>query len=131
MICTADKMPQTIREVETRYWVIVASKFALLEMIMGGVIIPASIARACWNPKRRARMTGMRSWRPKNGARLLDFFMNGKLGLKRKAMFVSHSSVVHSSSTVVLTIIIGSNEALLGGKSLENMLQMLSKAPLG
>ena len=61
VIWTADKIPQTIKEVETRYWVVVASKFALLEMIIGGVMIPANIARACWNPRRRARTTGMLS----------------------------------------------------------------------
>lgn len=35
-----------LREVETRYWVVFASKFADPEMMMGGVMIPANIASA-------------------------------------------------------------------------------------
>ena len=37
-----------LSEVETRYCSVVASKFADPEMIIGGVMIPANIARANW-----------------------------------------------------------------------------------
>lgn len=52
-------MPETIKEVETRYWVMDASKLALDAMMIGGVMIPASIERACWKPRSRARTTGI------------------------------------------------------------------------
>jgi hypothetical protein len=61
VICTAERIPQTIREVETRYWVVFASKDAAAAMMIGGVMIPANIASACWNPKSRERTTGMLS----------------------------------------------------------------------
>jgi hypothetical protein len=38
-----------LREVETRYCSVVASKFAEPEIMMGGVMIPANIARAAGN----------------------------------------------------------------------------------
>jgi hypothetical protein len=34
---TAERMPQTINEVETRYWVVDALKFAEEAMMIGGV----------------------------------------------------------------------------------------------
>jgi len=65
VIWTAERIPQTtvqllalhctrsfrrtwslLKEVETRYCSVVASKFADPEMMIGGVIIPANIARA-------------------------------------------------------------------------------------
>lgn len=56
----------------------------LTAKMIGGVITPASIARACWKPRRRARNTGILSLRPKKGAARRSFFMKGRLGLKRK-----------------------------------------------
>ena len=34
----ADKMPDTIRDVETRYWDVAVSKLAALAILIGGVI---------------------------------------------------------------------------------------------
>jgi hypothetical protein len=85
----ADRIPQTISDVDTRYCDVTASKLAEPAMMIGGEMTPASIARACWNPRSRARSTGMRSWRPKKGARRLDFLRNGRLGLKRKAVGIT------------------------------------------
>lgn len=48
-------------------------------------MMPANMDSACWKPKSRARKTGMLSLRPKKGAALFDFAMNGRLGLNRKA----------------------------------------------
>ena len=48
-------------------------------------MMPASMDNECWKPKSRARKTGMLSLRPKNGAAFLDFFMNGKFGVNKKA----------------------------------------------
>ncbi len=80
-------MPPTISAVETRYCVSSAPRAAppWPAMIRGGVMMPASMERACWKPRRRARKMGMRSLRPKKGAARRDFFMKGRLGLKRKA----------------------------------------------
>ena len=72
-------------EVETRYWEVSASKLALEPMMMGGVMMPASIDRACWKPRSRARKTGMRSFRPKKGALRRGRRMKGRVGRKRKA----------------------------------------------
>ena len=48
-------------------------------------MIPANMDKACWKPNSRARTTGMLSLRPKKGAALFDFFMNGRFGLNKKA----------------------------------------------
>ncbi len=87
MIWIEDRIPATISAVDTRYCVPSAPKLAppWPEMIMGGVMIPANMDKACWKPKRRARKTGILSLRPKNGAAFLDLVMNGRLGLNRKA----------------------------------------------
>lgn len=81
----AERIPETIRDVETRYWVISAEKLALLARMIGGVMMPASMASECWKPRSRARNTGTLSLRPKKGADWEDFFMKGILGVKRKA----------------------------------------------
>lgn len=83
MICTVDKIALTIREVLTRYACMFPSKCAADERMMGGVMIPASMARECWKPSSIARSTGMRALRPKNGAARRSFFMKGRFGLKR------------------------------------------------
>jgi hypothetical protein len=61
---TAERMPQTIKEVETKYWVVDVLKFAEEAMMIGGVtrehlifnleilgqvdlLMPANIANAC------------------------------------------------------------------------------------
>ena len=80
-----ERIPQTINDVETRYCCISKVKFAEFARIMGGVMIPANMANACWKPRRRARKTGIRSWRPKKGAALRSFFIKGRFGLKRNA----------------------------------------------
>ncbi len=54
-------------------------------MMMGGVMMPASMARECWKPRIRARSTGILSLRPKKGEAWVGFFMKGRLGVKRKA----------------------------------------------
>jgi hypothetical protein len=46
---------------------------------------PASMASACCSPSRNASRRGILSCRPKKGARLRDFFINGRLGRKRCA----------------------------------------------
>lgn len=80
-------MPQTIKAVLTRYcW----RSFERLApawppMRSGGVIIPASIARACWKPRSKASRSGIESLRPKNGAGRRFRRTNGRFGLKRKA----------------------------------------------
>lgn len=83
VICTEDRIPDTIRDVETRYCERSTERLAALARIMGGVITPANIARACWNPRRSARSTGIRSWTPKKGAALFSFFMKGRFGRNR------------------------------------------------
>jgi hypothetical protein len=62
-----------------------ALKFAELDRMIGGVITPANILSACWNPKSAARRSGMESLSPKKGAGLVAFFINGRFGLKRNA----------------------------------------------
>jgi hypothetical protein len=52
---------------------------------MGGVITPANILSACWKPSSAARRRGIESLRPKKGAGLVDFVINGRFGLKRNA----------------------------------------------
>ncbi len=42
----AERIPHTIKEVETRYWVVVVLKLAVAAIIIGGVMMPASIAKA-------------------------------------------------------------------------------------
>ena len=81
-----DRIPPTIKAVDTRYCVSPAPKLAppWLAMMMGGVMMPANMERACWKPRSRARKTGMLSLRPKKGAALFDFFMKGRFGLNRK-----------------------------------------------
>ena len=78
-------MPQTIRDVDTRYCEVIGSKFAAPPRMMGGVITPANIERACWKPRSKARNNGILSFSPKKGAALRVFLMKGMLGLKRKA----------------------------------------------
>lgn len=80
-------MPQTINDVDTRYWAVSVSKAAppLPERIIGGVMRPANMAKACWNPKINARKIGILSLRPKNGAVWRDFFIKGNRGVKRNA----------------------------------------------
>lgn len=80
-------MPATINAVETRYWVSSAPKAAppWPAMMMGGVMMPANIDNACWNPRSSARKIGILSLSPKKGAARLVFFMNGRFGLKRNA----------------------------------------------
>ena len=82
-----ERIPATINAVETRYCVSSAPKAAppWPAMMMGGVMIPASMERACWKPRSRARKTGMLSLRPKKGAAFLDLRMKGRFGVKRKA----------------------------------------------
>jgi len=82
-----DKIPDTIRAVDTRYCVCSGARLTppLPLRMMGGVMIPANMARACWKPSSRARNTGILSLRPKNGEAWSGFLMNGRLGLKRKA----------------------------------------------
>ena len=87
VICIDDNMPQTMSEVDTRYCWSSTDKFAPpgpLRMI-GGVMMPASIDKACWNPRSSARKTGIRSLRPKNGAARRVFLMNGMFGLNKNA----------------------------------------------
>lgn len=85
VIWMEDRIPQTISDVDTRYCEVAASKPALELRMIGGVITPASIDRACWNPRSNARKRGILSCKPKKGAARLVFFMNGMFGLKRKA----------------------------------------------
>ena len=87
VIWTEDRIPATINAVDTRYCVSSAPKPAppWPAMMMGGVMMPANMDKACWKPKSRARKMGMLSLRPKKGAALFDFVMNGRLGLNRKA----------------------------------------------
>ena len=84
-IWMVERMPQTMSEVETRYCCISSVRFAALARMMGGVMMPANMARACWNPRSAARRTGIRSWSPKKGAALRSRFMKGRFGLKRNA----------------------------------------------
>ena len=80
-------MPHTMSAVETRYCVVADPRLTppCPAMMMGGVMIPASMANECWKPRIRARTTGMLSLSPKKGAARLVFLRNGRLGLKRKA----------------------------------------------
>ena len=82
-----ERMPQTMSEVDTRYCWSSASKFAppWPPRMRGGVIMPANIDSACWNPRRRARTSGIESLRPKKGAARLVFFKNGRFGLNKNA----------------------------------------------
>lgn len=82
-----DNKPETIKAVETRYCCISPVRLAPAAPLsrIGGVMIPASMARACWNPSNRAKSVGIRSFKPKKGAALRLFLMNGKFGVKRKA----------------------------------------------
>ena len=80
-----ERIPQTIREVDTIYCCVSVDRFAFTPRIIGGVMIPANMERACWKPSNAAKSRGISSFSPKNGAALLDFFMNGRFGLKRKA----------------------------------------------
>ena len=82
-----ERMPATIKAVETRYWVSSAPKAAppWPAMMMGGVMMPANMDRECWKPRRRARKTGILSLRPKKGAAFLDLPMNGIWGVNKKA----------------------------------------------
>ncbi len=87
VIWMQDSRPETIRAVDTKYWVWSAGRLTPPDPLkmMGGVMMPANMARACWNPSRRARKMGILSLSPKKGGTLSDFFMKGRLGLKRKA----------------------------------------------
>lgn len=82
-----ESKPETMRAVDTRYCVWSGPRLTPPAplMMMGGVMMPASMARACWKPRMRARMTGIFSLRPKNGGALSGFLMKGRFGLKRKA----------------------------------------------
>lgn len=42
-----ERRPQTISEVETRYCCMSSVKLAALARMMGGVMMPANMARAC------------------------------------------------------------------------------------
>ena len=86
VIWMQDSRPETIKAVDTRYCVSAAERLTPPgpDRMMGGVIMPANMARACWSPSSRARNTGILSLRPKKGGTLSDFFMNGRLGRKRK-----------------------------------------------
>lgn len=42
-----DKRPETIKEVDTRYCSVAVEKLADVERMIGGVMIPASMAKAC------------------------------------------------------------------------------------
>lgn len=77
--------PHTINVVETRYWVCSVERYIALDMIIGGVTIPPNMARACWRPSRRASKVGIGSLRPKKGAAVSVFAINGRLGRKKKA----------------------------------------------
>jgi hypothetical protein len=126
--------------------VVDALKFAEEAMMIGGVtgdhlafnlemigdvdlLIPANIANACWNPRRRAKTTGIRSWSPKNGARCLDFFMKGRFGLNKKAEPISH--YLKGKSLWELAIIVLANQSLFRGESLSEVGEVLSNSPLG
>ena len=54
-------------------------------ILIGGVIMPANMARECWKPRSRASTNGILSLSPKNGEARVGFFMNGRFGLKRNA----------------------------------------------
>lgn len=87
VIWTKDRMPETIRAVDTRYcscsWVKLAPPAPA--MMSGGLMMPASMDRECWKPSSSARTTGMGSLRPKKGDESRDAFMKGRFGRKRKA----------------------------------------------
>lgn len=87
VIWIEERIPQTIREVETRYCCKSGGKLAppVVDRMIGGVITPASIESACWKPNKSAKKTGILSLRPKNGAARSSFFMKGRFGLKRNA----------------------------------------------
>lgn len=48
-------------------------------------ILPANMANACCNPKINASTTGIRASSPKNGAPRCGDFINGRLGVNKKA----------------------------------------------
>ena len=54
----ADYSPQPIKDAEIMYADVAESRLSALAKIIGGVIRPASIARACWRPLAAARRMG-------------------------------------------------------------------------
>lgn len=85
VIWMMDKMPEVIKDAETRYSVVVASKLAVDEIISGGVTTPANIANACWRPRRNPRNSGISEFKPKNGWVLGVLFVKGISGINKYA----------------------------------------------
>jgi hypothetical protein len=84
----------------------------------------------CWNPRRSAKTTGMRSCRPKKGALLFGLLIKGMFGVnKNAAPLVSRNPAFSNAGS--LTIIIITDKSILGGKSFEDVRDVLAEGSLG
>ena len=82
-----DSSPDAIIAADTRYWYVSVSKLAPDDppSRIGGDITPASMARECCRPNKRASRTGILSSTPKKGADWRARLVNEMRGVKRKA----------------------------------------------
>lgn len=78
-----DKIPEVINDAETKYSEYDGERFAVVEMMSGGVTTPANMAKECWSPRRNPRNKGISELRPKNGCVLGSLLVNGRSGTKR------------------------------------------------